>query len=280
MNRALQGLYPPGSTFKLVSLSALLRAGIVNQESQFNCTGSYTIGPRSFKCANHWGHGSLRTIQALQLSCNPFFWHFALQLGANKLHDEACFYHLDQPTGIDLPYETSHACIPSPQWKWNRFHDGWARGDTANMTIGQGYVLVTPLQMASFTAALAQNRNCCIPYLVQKKSYATKQALPKKDWDLIKAGMAKAGHHYLPDFKVAIKTGTAQVKAAGGLYTHIGWMVGFTPIENPQIAFCIAIEQETTEKGFWGGKICAPIAEHFLRKFFTNNCTPSKALSP
>ena len=270
LNRAIQGLYPPGSTFKIISLSAMLRTGIINENSRYNCTGFYRVGNRDFKCHKHSGHGLITTIEAIQKSCNPFIFKYGLQLGHTNLYQEACRYYMHVPTGIDLPYETHKICIPSAQWKKKRFQENWTDGDTANMLIGQGYLLMTPLKMACFAAALSNNRTVFVPHLVTTSPWKFSQALEQRDWEVIIRGMAGAGSHYIKRIPTAIKTGTAQIKVAqeNGKYTHIGWLVGFAPIKNPQIAFCIEIEQAGIGNDFWGGQICAPIAQHFLDFYF------------
>lgn len=270
LNRAIQGLYPPGSTFKLVSFSCLLRKGIIDEHSIYDCTGSYIIGNRAFRCHKHSGHGILSTLQAIQYSCNPFIFRYGLELKPQDLYQEACFYFLNVPTGIDLPYEANKYSIPSPEWKRKRLGEHWTRGDTANMLIGQGYLLVSPLKLACFVAALCKNHNVFIPHLVQAQPCKTEQALPTQAWNTLMNGMSLVGKHYVPFIPTGIKTGTAQVKASGGKdrYTHIGWMVGFAPFDDPKIAFCVEVEQEEIGDGFWGGKTCAPIAQTFLRHYF------------
>ena len=269
LNRAIQGLYPPGSTFKIVTMSALLRAGVITEKSSCNCTGSYRIGNRNFRCHDHRGHGLITTSAALQKSCNPFFFKYGLQLGPMRLYKEACSYYMNVPTGIDLPYETHKICIPSPAWKKSRMGEPWTDGDTANMLIGQGFLRVTPLKMACLAAAISQNRNAFIPHIVQSMPWESSQALPENDWHVLISGMKKAGAYYIRNISTAIKSGTAQVKVAGeSVYTHIGWMVGFAPSDNPKIAFCVEIEQDGVGSNFWGGQTCAPVAQLFLNHIF------------
>ena len=275
-NRAVQGLYPPGSTFKVLSMSALLRNGIVDEHTTYDCTGTYRIAHRNIRCHKRGGHGLINTTQAIQFSCNPFFIHHGLRLGVEKLYDEACRYRLDRPTGIDLPHETHRLCIPSPQWKRKKLHDGWASGDTANMIIGQGYTLVTPFKMACFAAALAKNQTFFTPHFaeIETDGIAPSTPLPQTALstmhrDILRNGMRKIGERYISFVPTALKTGTAQVKVAHtDLYTHIGWMIGYAPIDNPKIAFCIQIEQDGTDDDFWGGQVCAPVARAFLEHYF------------
>ena len=276
-NRAVQGLYPPGSTFKALSMSAFLRNGIVDAHTTYNCTGTYRISHRNIRCHKRGGHGLIDTVQAVQFSCNPFFIHYGLRLGVEKLHEEACRYHLDQPTGIDLPHETHRLLIPSPAWKQKKLHDGWAFGDTANMVIGQGYTLVTPFKMACFAAALAKNQTFFTPHFAETNtddapsvnSRLPQTALSPTHRDILRNGMRKVGERYVSFVPTALKTGTAQVKVAGqNRYTHIGWMIGFTPADNPKIAFCVQIEQDGTDDDFWGGQVCAPVARKLLGHYF------------
>lgn len=271
LNRAIQGLYPPGSTFKLISLSALLRANLINKHSTAYCKGSYQVGNRSFRCHEHRGHGTLNVIEAIHKSCNPFIFEFGLKLGPTLLHREACFYYLNVPTGIDLPYETDRLMVPSPEWKKNRIKESWTDGDTANMLIGQGYLLETPFKMTCFAAALALNKNVFVPYLVKQKLWDAETALPVSAWNTLVRGMQKVGKGYFPNLSTAIKTGTAQVKVARtNQYTHVGWLIGFAPVQNPQIAFCVEVEQQGIGNNFWGGRTCAPIAKSFLEYYFYN----------
>ena len=276
-NRAVQGLYPPGSTFKVLSMAALLRNGTVDANTTYTCTGAYKIKHKTVRCHNHNGHGTLNAIQAIQHSCNPFFIHYGLELGAQTLYNEACRYRLDQPTGIDLPHETHRFLIPSPAWKQKRLHDGWAQGDTANMVIGQGYTLVTPFKMACFAAALAKNQTFFTPHFAETDTDGApsvalplpQTALSPTHRDILRNGMRKVGEHYISLVPTALKTGTAQVKVAHtDRYTHIGWMSGYAPIDNPKIAFCIQIEQDGTDDDFWGGQVCAPVARAFLKAYF------------
>ena len=140
------------------------------------------------------------------------------------------------------------------------------------MVIGQGYLLETPFKMTCFAAALAMNKNVFVPHLVTPKTWTAETALPVPDWNTLIRGMQKVGEGYFPKLSTAIKTGTAQIKIAGkNQYTHIGWLVGFAPVKNPQIAFCVEVEQEGFGNNFWGGKTCSPIAKTFLEYYFAKN---------
>ena len=269
LNRATQGLYPMGSSFKPIALSALLRTGVVNEDTSYVCTGLEMVGNRSFHCHNRYGHGAVNTIQAMGKSCNTFFYHYGVQLGPDALYDEAVIYHFNEPTGIDLPYEVRTFNIPSPKWKEERFGERWTPGDTANMSIGQGYWLVTPMQMVRFAAAFSRNHTNFKPYLVKATPYKIEKALPDAQWEIVKAGMVQAAKFYLPSFdNLAVKSGTAQIKVKGhSEYWHIGWLIGFAPVNDPKIAFCIQIEQGQSGV-FYGGSEASPIAAEFLHYLF------------
>ncbi len=275
LNRAIQGLYPPGSTFKLISLSALMKSGVVNEHSQFTCEGSYLIGNRTFHCHNRQGHGLLDVTRAIQTSCNPFIYHFALACGPTRIYQEACEFGLNSPTKIDLPYETSNTLVPSETWKKNHLYESWTDGDTANFSIGQGFLRITPLQLPCVAASLAKNQKNLTPHVCLDAPIPptkTKPLMPEKNWQLLLKGMessVEAGTSrfaYIQGLKSAVKTGTSQVKIAGThTYAHIGWLIGFAPVQAPKIAFCIMIEQKDLTENFWGSHVCGPVAREILQ---------------
>lgn len=279
LNRALQGLYPPGSAFKIVSLAAMLKNGIIDQNSSVKCEGSYRIGNRTFHCHKRYGHGYVNLKKAIQTSCNPFIYHYALLCGPEPIYNEARIFHFQDATGIDLPYETHNMLVPSSAWKEKKLGEKWMAGDTANFAIGQGFLRVTPLQMACFISSFAQNKTQVFPHLVKHENpsiYTHKQALPPHDWKLLLQGMeasAEQGTAHLASIanvKSALKTGTAQIKISGTQrYMHIGWLVGFAPSQNPQIAFCVMVEQDDEQENFWGSHVCGPITKDFLQYYFS-----------
>ncbi|MDR1254715.1 MAG: hypothetical protein LBJ78_01650 [Puniceicoccales bacterium] len=275
LNRAIQGLYPPGSTFKIITLAALLQAGVVNAQSSVNCTGSYTIGNHVFHCHNRQGHGYIALDKAVQTSCNPFFYHYALRCGPSLIYKEAWKLGLGDRTHIDLPYETRNMLVPSPIWKKKRLRESWTDGDTANFSIGQGFLRVTPLQMACAAASLAKNKRCLTPHLCSNFVCAehSQEAIMAHDhWRLLLECLEKAVESGTSRFsrvqglKSAVKTGTSQVKIAGtNRYAHVGWLIGFAPSQQPKIAFSVVIEQEDLIEEFWGSRVCGPIAQKFLQ---------------
>ena len=187
LNRAVNGLYPPGSTFKLITTIAGLRVGAIDPDtSTATCTGSMMIGARLFKCDNGDGdHGVVDLRDAITESCDIFFFTYGLKTGVEAIAGQARRFHLDTPTGIDLPGETRHMIIPDIAWKRRVQNDGWYPGDTANMSIGQGFIRVTPLQMACLAASIARNETTTVPTLLhdpdRPRQHSEPIGLPRPD---------------------------------------------------------------------------------------------------
>ena len=289
-NRALDGLYPPGSTFKLVTAIAGLRNGWITPDSTADCQGSMKIGGRIFSCDNGYGHhGVLDLSHAIAESCDIYFWTYGLQVGADTIAAEARRFHLDRPTGIELPGETRHMLIPDPKWKQRVQNEDWFPGNTANMAIGQGDVLVTPLGMACFAASLARGETVTKPTLIHDPNRPVQHSEPigltPAQYSAIVQGMEGCVYDQggtaeqifaLPvmalPVKIAGKTGTAQVqkykdgKLAGTI--DVAWFIGFAPVDHPQIAWAVAIEGDTIGEAFGGGRYAAPVADAILQAYF------------
>lgn len=278
LNRATQGLYPPGSTFKLVTALAALRSGAITPETELFCSGSHVVGNRAFPCWNRSGHGSLNLAGSLENSCNVYYYKCGIDCGVNAIAAEARLFGLDQPTGIDIPFESQRMIIPDPQWKRSRDLGGWVGGDTANMSIGQGYLIVTPLQMACFTASLAAGRTLTTPtFLHEPEANAARIAAEHQpigidigDYQAIIEGMKQASltgtarRVKIDGLPIGSKTGTAQVRRADGTIT-LAWYVGFAPIDDPQIAVAVLVEGLDPRDGFAGGLTAAPIARAMFK---------------
>jgi penicillin-binding protein 2 len=277
LNRATQGLYPPGSTFKLVTAVAGLRAGEIAADTTIYCEGYHLVGRRVFHCHRRSGHGTESLVEAICDSCNVFFYNRGIATGVWNIANEARRFHLDQPTGIELPGETNRMLVPDPEWKAARFYgESWFEGDTANLSIGQGFLLLTPLQMATFAASLANETYFIPPTLLHAQRPAPVGepiALGREAIDLIKDGMRFAGERGTarlaggPALPVAGKTGTAQVRK-DGQPTTLAWFVGYAPVQNPRIAVAVLVEgvpQEETNYG--GGSTAAPIAKAVFEAF-------------
>lgn len=253
INRAISGTFPPASVFKVISAAAGLETKKVSLSKTFVCTGSTLIGKREFNC---WSkHGEENLIQAIAHSCDVFFYKIGLLLGPLVIHDYALKFGLSKSSSFELPYEAA-GLIPSPLWKKvNRFQK-WYEGDTANLVIGQGDCLVTPLQMARMMAVFANKGYLVTPCIVkgidgkdvsvyQKKS--SHLGLKDSTIENIRLGLkevvslATGTGNVLSGLPVSVagKTGTAQ--APPGL-SH-AWFVGFFPFENPKYIICVFLER-------------------------------------
>ncbi len=279
LNRASQGLYPPGSTFKLVTAAAGLRAGLIGPGTVIDCPGFYEVGGRKFLCHRHAGHGPETFEEAIRDSCNVYFYQTGLKAGVARLAAEARLFGFHQPTGINLMGETRHMLVPDPEWKMKRLYENWYPGDTANLSIGQGFLLVTPLQMACFAASVARNETRTRPTLEFNPSPASVRhggkpsGLSERQHKRIIEGMEQAVYAgtarlaRLPGIRLAGKTGTAQVRAHGEDLT-LAWFICFGPAEDPRIALAILIEGTDPRDNFHGGSTAAPVGRAILETYF------------
>lgn len=249
LNRAISGQYPPGSIFKIISAVGALEKKKISKDKRFFCPGKMFVGAKEFNC---WStHSSQDLIEAIAHSCNVYFYRLALLIGPDTLYEYALKFGLGKPTAIDLPYEVS-GNAPSPLARRMKLKS-WYDGDTANFGIGQGDLLVSPIQAVRFVAAIANGGKLVRPYAVGK--IANEEIKPKPAVNLgldkaiietvseglrqvvnLETGTANIGSW--GDLKVAGKTGTAQVH---NKLSH-GWFVGFLPYDKPKIAFCIFLE--------------------------------------
>ncbi len=273
LNRATQGLYPPGSTFKLVTALAGLRSGHIQPDSSVECTGTYRVAGRVFVCNNHRDRGLITLPQAVEKSCNTFFYDYGLKTGIEAIAAEARLHGLGRPTGIELPHEARRMLVPDPDWKRARRDEGWFPGDTANVSIGQGDLALTPLQMACFIASLARGETETHPTLLHHqppvRQHTGPDGISPPNRAAILAGMEavtntgtgrilQSERFRVPGLRIAGKTGTAQKRTAEGTL-NFAWFVGFVPLENPQVAVAVIMEGDTGEE-FGGGRHAAPVA--------------------
>ena len=285
-NIALNGVYSPGSTFKVVVSTAALRSGAITPEdTPADCEGVMMIGNRRFGCDNgHGAHGKLMLTDAIAESCDIYFYTVGLKTSVDVIAAEARRFHLDRPTGIELPGETHRMLIPDPAWKKRVRDASWTPGDTANMSIGQGDVEVTPLLMACFAASYARDELWTRPTLIHDPkrpdqhtepiglSPAQRSAILKGMEGATMAGgtaevLTTVRDERVPGVRIAGKTGTAQIKMPQGEVDE-AWFICFAPIENPEIAVAVAIEGDTPGETFAGGLYAVPVASAILRKYF------------
>jgi penicillin-binding protein 2 len=285
-NNALNAVYPPGSTFKLVvSMAALLSGAITPTDTPADCEGYMMIGNRRFGCDNGNGHhGILQLPEAIAESCDIYFWTVGLRTSADVIAAQARRFHLDRPTGIELPGETHRMMIPDPAWKLKVRGEPWNPGDTANMSIGQGDVQVTPLDLACFAASLARGETWTRPTLLHEANRPAQHTEPiglsAYQRAAILKGMEECTEeggtapflttieaYRVPGVRIAGKTGTAQINSPNGKVDE-AWFICFAPLENPEIAIAITLEGTTQGETYGGGREAAPIAPAILRKYF------------
>ncbi len=287
-NRAVAGVYPPGSTFKLIVSIAGLRAGVLDANTVFTCGTEFQIDKVIFKEHDNEAFGQVDILKALQVSSNVFFYQAGLLVTADRMAAEARRFGLDQQTGVDLPHETPHMLVPDPLWKkLHRPLDGpWSRGDTANMAIGQSYLRVTPLQMACFAASLARDETRTVPTMLYNptRDHAevakgaepigmtpAQRALLLEGMERVTTiGTGKLIHNDVPDVRVAAKTGTADFYS-NNMHSTAAWVVGFAPLENPQVAFAVVVEGTDPGDHFHGGLTAGPIVGAVLKQYFKGN---------
>lgn len=295
-NRATGGEYAPGSTFKPVTLLAALQSGAVAADTRFSCPGYFDLGSARFRCWQHWGHGSLDLQAAIRYSCNVYLFHSALACGPEAVQEMARACGFGRKTEISLDFERP-GLVPDQAWKRAERRDSWRDGDTCNLSIGQGALLVTPLQMAMYAGKLANGGTLWQPRLVRRIVPAEGAAqeilpLPAPDspgWEarhirVVRDGMRDAVNELdgsgkrakLPEVVVAAKTGTAEygVKGAGRKMT---WMIAFAPFDEPRYALALLVED-----GVSGGTTAAPRVRQLLAQVFheVEGMAPVAPLAP
>ncbi|WPJ94421.1 penicillin-binding protein 2 [Coraliomargarita algicola] len=281
LNRAVQLSYPPGSTFKLITSIAGMRHGSMTPETEHDCQGLYRLGNRIFRCNARYGHGIVDLAASIEASCNVFYYAEGLEMGIDVLSAEAKRFGLDQKTGIQIPFETSRLVVPSKEWKREQIGSGWVPGDTANTAIGQGFLLVTPLQMATVIASIARNETRTQPTLraltneeVQRVEHGGEAiGLTQKQHDALWEGMERVVGQdgtgrlvQIDGLRIAGKTGTADFRAHGK-GVNLAWFVGFAPVENPQIAVAVMVEGTNASERYHGGSTAGPVAKDILLEF-------------
>lgn len=261
LDRAIAGVYPPASTFKAFMSIATLEENVITTSTMFTCRGGLRMGTHLFKCWKHSGHGALNVIGALQHSCDVFFYQVGLKAGIERITKWGRKLHLGEPTGIDLPGE-SGGNIAGSDWKMRRFGTAWGNGDTVNYSIGQGYVLMTPVQIARVYAAIANGGKMVTPHL-NSKGYKqpepigitpAKLAIVQKGLEYVvsRGTGSRAGRFGV---SVAGKTGTAQ-NSHGDDHALFA---GYAPADNPKYVAVAVVEA-----GKHGSSVAAPMVGELL----------------
>ena len=294
-DRAIQGRYSPGSTFKMAVATAALEEGAITPDFKVFCGGHAVFYGRSFQCSlpNGRGHGTIDLRHAIEQSCNVYFYTVGNMVGIDKIHKWATLLGLGEKTGIDLPGEVQ-GLVPSPEWKraTTKTHEKWYAGETISVSIGQGAVSLTPVSMAVYISTIANGGTRVTPHLLKAvddgsgwkpvappppKSQVvlrpeTIQAIRDGLW-LVVNGAGTGRRAQMAGYDVSGKTGTAQVISIEGAKSakgrtdkdlrDNGWFVFFAPRDNPQIAGVVFVEH-----GGHGGVTASPIAKHVMETFF------------
>jgi len=291
-NRAIQSKYPPGSAFKIIMATAGLEEGVITPATARTCYGRTRIYNHTFRCWRAGGHGTVALKEAIQKSCNVYFYHLGAQLGIDTIHKWAARFGLGSRTGIDLDPETP-GTIPSVAWKRKTFDQPWYPGETISIAIGQGYLEVTPVQLAVAMAAVGNGGTRWRPYLVEeiepREGYyegrrfephalgelgvrpSTIRVLKDALWMVVNKDGGTARRARVKDFDVCGKTSTAQIhRASAGVkpkdlprdMRDHAWFSGFAPKDDPEIAFCVFIEH-----GGHGGDTAAPVVQRVVQAY-------------
>jgi penicillin-binding protein 2 len=288
-DRAIQGRYSPGSTFKMAVALAGLEEGIITPDFHAHCAGHANFYGRDFKCWKPGGHGSIDLRHAIEQSCDVYFYTVANMVGVDKINKWAALLGLGVKSGIDLPNEVQ-GLVPSTEWKREKMHEKWYAGETISVGIGQGAVAVTPVSMAVYMATLANGGTRVTPHLLKSVDEGSGwkpvpppapqskvdidpdklQAIRDGLWMVVNQG-GTGGRARLIGYDVSGKTGSSQVisnqgRVAAGRTTKDlrdnGWFVFFAPRDNPKVAGVVFLEH-----GIHGGNAAA-VAHHILETFF------------
>ena len=272
LNRASGGAYAPGSTFKPVTALAALSRGLDADET-LDCEGAFVRGNLRLRCTSRWGHGPLDLRHALMKSCNPYFCAIAAEAGTNALASAAHAFGLGEKTGIDLGVDMA-GVVPDADWKMRQYRERWFFGDLVQMGIGQGMLLVSPLQMARVAGAIGTG--ALVTPRLRLDAPVELRRLPFREADLkaVREGMMMVvagdgaargtgwrGGEGVP-VAVAGKTGTAEV-GAGERRRKNAWFIAYAPADDPTIAIALVVEN-----GESGGATAAPKAGEILKRFF------------
>ncbi|HWL48161.1 MAG TPA: penicillin-binding protein 2 [Sphingomonadaceae bacterium] len=296
VNKVLQGLYPPGSTSKPMTALGLLEAGI-DPTTKVNCTGAYRVGNSFFHCSKRGGHGPVDMHRAIALSCDIYFYHSAVVAGINALAPVARKLGLGEEFPLPVASQR-YGTVPDPAWMERKYHKSWSTYDTVNTSIGQGYMLVNPLQLAVMTGRIASGRAITPQLIRSAPALATPLDLDPEHLAFVRNAMnsvvnggGTAGVARLPlaDVQLAGKTGTAQVRRitmaerARGVLSNeaLPWrfrdhslFIGFAPVANPRYAAAVIVEH-----GGWGASVAAPIARDTLTWLYDKTLAMDRLLA-
>ncbi len=282
-DRMVQSLYPPGSIFKLVLAAAALENDVISPNWTSYCNGAMLFGRRTFDCWKKEGHGDVNLSEAIEQSCNVYFYKLGLKVGLENWSNFARIFRFGEKTNIDIINENS-GLVPDKTYLDKHYgKNKWSQGLLLNLAVGQGDLLVTPLQVAAMSMIIANRgvyyRFHLVRYLEDPIDRTRKwteidsirvPGISQSTYDVVRDGMFRVVNGlkgtakvcWFPDIQVAAKTGTAQNPHG----KDHAWITGFAPYENPEIAFCVLVEN-----GGSGGAVAGPIARGIIQNYFRNN---------
>lgn len=281
IDRCINGVYSPGSIFKIVVAIAALENKVLTAKSRLYCPGNFFLGPKEFKCWRSKGHGTLDVMGGLKYSCNVFFYRTGVLCGSQMIYNQAKKFFFGEKPDIDLT-PAKAATAPNASWKREVIKAPWVGGDTVNYAIGQGYMQVTPIQVASMIAAVANGGIVYKPIVVEKMVRPNGEEVPFKsevrgnidaqpeNIEVVRKALYKVvnekdgtgGNAWLPNVGVSGKTGTVQFGPKDNKKTH-AWFAGFAPFKDPEIAVAVLVESAGS-----GGLNAAPIAKKVIEQYF------------
>ena len=292
-NKAIQGEYPPGSTYKIITAMAGLEEGVIDEDTEVFCPGYYRFGNRTFRCWKRGGHGRVKILKAITESCDVYFYKVGELLGVDRLAWYAKASGLGSPTGINLDKEAK-GLIPTAAWKKRRTGVAWQKGETLSIAIGQGFNLATPLQMVGLTAAIANGGTRYRPMILEaikspdgrsihqsQPEVIGKVPISERTLELVRTGLwavvnsdhGTARGSRLADIEISGKTGTSQVigrkkddtRSEEDRPAHLrahAWFVAYAPSQNPVIAVAVLVEH-----GEHGSSAAAPVARELIKTY-------------
>jgi penicillin-binding protein 2 len=288
LNRTTQGLYPPGSTFKVVTATAGMRKKVVDWDDVLDCGAFYRVGNRDYPEHEPVGFGDVNLDKMLAISCNVWNYQVGLRTGIDALAAEARRFGLDTPllqtvsdmeTGgrpmTELPFAANRGLVvPDRDYKLRIGAGAWNEGDTANLSIGQGYLLTTPLHMACLAASIARGETRTVPSIIHSVERNGRHlgsqpiGLNLNQLEALRGGMVRCVEEgtarvaRIQGLPYAGKTGTAEYFKKGEK-AHLAWMIGYAPADNPVVAFAVLVEGQV-DTNTWGGKTAGPVAKEML----------------
>ncbi len=293
-NRAISGQYPPGSTYKLIIAAAALEEGLITENTKISCDGTHQMGNRTFRCWKRKGHGTVDLHRAIVESCDVYFYNLGEMLGVERIAEYSRKFGLGSKTGISLPGEKA-GLVPTREWKLKRFREPWQRGETTSLSIGQGFALVTPLQLLRAYCAVANGGILYKPHLIKKIETAEGKTveefspepestipISKENIDILNYALWGAVNEphgtgwalKRAEKDVCGKTGTAQVVSLPEdeeeqkdeiqyRFRDHALFVCFAPYKDPEVAVVVVVEH-----GGHGGSVAAPIARRIVDGYF------------